>query len=276
MLKKILNKFLKKSDKGQKVQVEPEKILYQSSNRLKGKNAIIIGGGKGIGKAIAIELGKSFNVAVGYSSSKEDGEEVVEEIMKSNGTATAVEINVTSTESVENAFVAIEKEYGGIDVLVNNAGIAKDNILPRLKEDEWDEVINTNLTGSFRTSQRAIKHMMKSKWGRIIYISSIVGLAGNQGQTNYAASKAGLVGLSKSIAKEMGSRNITSNVIAPGYIDTDMTSFLTDEQKDNILDKLSIKRIGKPEDIANIVSFLASDESEYITGQVISVDGGIT
>ena len=118
--------------------------------------------------------------------------------------------------------------------------------------------------------------MMKSKWGRIIYISSIVGLAGNQGQTNYAASKAGLVGLSKSIAKEMGSRNITSNVIAPGYIDTDMTSFLTDEQKDNILDKLSIKRIGKPEDIANIVSFLASDESEYITGQVISVDGGIT
>ena len=204
------------------------------------KTVLITGGSRGIGKAIAIELGKSFNVAVGYSSSKEDGEEVVEEIMKSNGTATAVEINVTSTESVENAFVAIEKEYGGIDVLVNNAGIAKDNILPRLKEDEWDEVINTNLTGPFRTSQRAIKHMMKSKWGRIIYISSIVGLAGNQGQTNYAASKAGLVGLSKSIAKEMGSRNITSNVIAPGYIDTDMTSFLTDEQKDNILDKLSI------------------------------------
>ena len=240
------------------------------------KTALITGGSRGIGKAIAIELGKSFNVVVGYSSSKEAGEEVVEEIMKSNGTATAVEINVTSTESVENAFVAIEKEYGGIDVLVNNAGIARDNILPRLKEDEWDEVINTNLTGSFRTSQRAIKHMMKSKWGRIIFISSIVGLAGNQGQTNYAASKAGLVGLSKSIGKEMGSRNITSNVIAPGYIDTDMTSFLTDEQKDNILEKLSIKRIGKPEDIANIVSFLASEESEYITGQVISVDGGIT
>ena len=240
------------------------------------KTALVTGGSRGIGKAIALDLGKSFQVAVGYSSSKDSAEEVVKEIVNSGGTATAVEIDVKSSESIEKAFTTIEGEFGGIDVLVNNAGITKDNILPRLKEDDWNDVIDTNLSGSFKTSQRAIKHMMKSKWGRIVFISSIVGMMGNQGQANYAASKAGLIGLSKSIAKEMGSRNITSNVIAPGYIDTDMTAFLTDEQKEKIIEQLSIKRIGKPEDIANIVSFLTSDESEYITGQVISVDGGIT
>ena len=240
------------------------------------KTALVTGGSRGIGKAIALQLGKSFNVVVGYSSSKDSGDKVVAEIINSGGTASPVEIDVTNIESIENAFTTIEKEYGGVDVLVNNAGITKDNILPRLKEDDWNDVIDTNLSGSYRTSQRAIKHMMKSKWGRIVYISSIVGMMGNQGQANYAASKAGLIGLSKSIAKEMGSRNITSNVIAPGYIETDMTGFLTDEQKDNIIEQLSIKRIGKPEDIANIVSFLCTDESEYITGQVISVDGGIT
>ena len=240
------------------------------------KTALVTGGSRGIGKAIALDLGKSFQVAVGYSSSKDSAEEVVKEIVNSGGTATAVEIDVKSSESVEKAFTTIEGEFGGIDVLINNAGITKDNILPRLKEDDWNDVIDTNLSGSFKTSQRAIKHMMKSKWGRIVFISSIVGMMGNQGQANYAASKAGLIGLSKSIAKEMGSRNITSNVIAPGYIDTDMTALLTDEQKEKIIEQLSIKRIGKPEDIANIVSFLTSDESEYITGQVISVDGGIT
>ena len=225
------------------------------------KTALVTGGSRGIGKAIALDLGKSFQVAVGYSSSKDSAEEVVKEIVNSGGTATAVEIDVKSSESVEKAFTTIEGEFGGIDVLINNAGITKDNILPRLKEDDWNDVIDTNLSGSFKTSQRAIKHMMKSKWGRIVFISSIVGMMGNQGQANYAASKAGLIGLSKSIAKEMGSRNITSNVIAPGYIDTDMTAFLTDEQKEKIIEQLSIKRIGKPEDIANIVSFLTSDES---------------
>ena len=240
------------------------------------KTALVTGGSRGIGKAIALDLGKSFQVAVGYSSSKDSAEEVVKEIVNSGGTATAVEIDVKSSESIEKAFTTIEGEFGGIDVLINNAGITKDNILPRLKEDDWNDVIDTNLSGSFKTSQRAIKHMMKNKWGRIVFISSIVGMMGNQGQANYAASKAGLIGLSKSIAKEMGSRNITSNVIAPGYVDTDMTAFLTDEQKNNIIEQLSIKRIGKPEDIANIVSFLCTNESEYITGQVISVDGGIT
>lgn len=240
------------------------------------KTALVTGGSRGIGRAIALELGKSCYVAVGYTSSKDSAEEVVGEIVKSGGEATAIQIDVTSSESIENAFTTIEKELNGVDILVNNAGITKDNILPRIKEDDWNDVINTNLTGSFKTSQRAIKHMMKNKWGRIVFISSIVGIVGNQGQTNYAASKAGLIGLSKSIAKEMGSRSITSNVVAPGYIDTDMTAFLTDEQKDNIIEQLSIKRIGKPEDVANIVSFLSSEESEYITGQVIPVDGGIT
>ena len=240
------------------------------------KTALVTGGSRGIGKAIALELGKSFNVAVGYSSSKDSAEEVVEQIVKSGGMATAIQIDVANSESIENAFTTIEKELNGVDILVNNAGITKDNILPRIKEDDWNDVINTNLSGPFKTSQRAIKHMMKNKWGRIVFISSIVGIMGNQGQANYAASKAGLIGLSKSIAKEMGSRNITSNVIAPGYIETDMTAFLTDEQKDNIIEQLSIKRIGKPEDVANIVSFLSSEESEYITGQVIPVDGGIT
>ncbi len=240
------------------------------------KTALVTGGSRGIGRAIALELGKSCYVAVGYTSSKDSAEEVVGEIVKSSGEARAIQIDVTSSESIENAFTTIEKELNGVDILVNNAGITKDNILPRIKEDDWNDVINTNLTGSFKTSQRAIKHMMKNKWGRIVFISSIVGIVGNQGQANYAASKAGLIGLSKSIAKEMGSRSITSNVVAPGYIDTDMTAFLTDEQKDNIIEQLSIKRIGKPEDVANIVSFLSSEESEYITGQVIPVDGGIT
>ena len=213
---------------------------------------------------------------MGYVNSQDKAEEVVNEIAESGGSANSVEINISSKESVDRAFASIEEVYGSVDILINNAGITKDNILPRMKEDEWLDVIQTNLTGSFYTSQRAIKQMMKNKWGRIIFISSVVGISGNQGQSNYAASKAGLIGLAKSISKELGSRNITSNVIAPGYIETDMTSFLDDGNKENIIEQLSIKRIGKPEDISNVVAFLCNDESEYITGQVIPVDGGLT
>ena len=240
------------------------------------KTALVTGGSRGIGKAIAYKLGESTNVAVGYSSSKEQATEVVNSIQNNGGNALAVEIDVTDNDSVEKCFELVEKEFSSVDILVNNAGITKDNIFPRLKQDDWDSVIDTNLTGSFRTSQRAIKGMMKNKWGRILFISSIAGISGNTGQSNYAASKAGMIGLAKTISKELGSRNITSNVIAPGYIDTDMTSFLNDEQKEDIIGQLSIKRVGKPEDIANIVSFLCSDESEYITGQVFPVDGGLT
>ena len=240
------------------------------------KTALITGGSRGIGSAIALALGNNFHVVVGYANSLDKANDVVKEIITAGGSASTVQIDISNAESVDNAFTTVEKEYNSVDVLINNAGITQDNILPRMKEAEWLEVIKTNLTGSFYTSQRAIKLMMKNKWGRIIFISSVVGLSGNQGQANYAASKAGLIGLSKSISKEMGSRNITSNVVAPGYIETDMTSFLDDQNKENIIEQLSIKRIGKPEDISNIVSFLCKDESEYITGQVIPVDGGLT
>ena len=240
------------------------------------KTALVTGGSRGIGTAIAQKLAETSNVAVGYSNSKEQAVEVVNSIQASGGNAIAVQIDVTDNESVEKCFELIEKELSSVEILVNNAGITKDNIFPRLKQDDWDSVIDTNLTGSFRASQRAIKGMMKNKWGRIVFISSVAGISGNTGQSNYAASKAGMIGLAKTISKELGSRNITSNVIAPGYIDTDMTSFLNDEQKEDIIGQLSIKRVGKPEDIANIVSFLCSDESEYITGQVFPVDGGLT
>ena len=240
------------------------------------KTVLVTGGSRGIGKAISIVLGKNYHVVVGYVTSEDKAVEVVSEIKESGGSASSIEVNISSKESVDKAFATIEKSYGSVDILINNAGITKDNILPRMKEEEWIDVIQTNLTGSFYTSQRAIKQMMKNKWGRIIFISSIVGMSGNQGQANYAASKAGLIGLAKSISKELGSRNITSNVIAPGYIETDMTSFLDDENKKNIIEQLSIKRIGKPEDISNVVAFLCNDESEYITGQVISIDGGLT
>lgn len=240
------------------------------------KTALVTGGSRGIGKAIAQKLAETSNVAVGYSSSKEQAVEVVNSIQANGGNAIAVQIDVTDNDSVEKCFELIEKEFSSVEILVNNAGITKDNIFPRLKQDDWDSVIDTNLTGSFRTSQRAIKGMMKNKWGRILFISSVAGISGNTGQSNYAASKAGMIGLAKTISKELGSRNITSNVIAPGYIDTDMTSFLDDQQKEEIIGQLSIKRVGKPEDIANMVSFLCSDESEYITGQVFPVDGGLT
>jgi 3-oxoacyl-[acyl-carrier protein] reductase len=240
------------------------------------KTALVTGGSRGIGKAIAQKLAETSNVAVGYSNSKEQAVELVNSIQASGGKAIAVQIDVTDNQSVEKCFELVEKELSSVEILVNNAGITKDNIFPRLKQDDWDSVIDTNLTGSFRVSQRAIKGMMKNKWGRIVFISSVAGISGNTGQSNYAASKAGMIGLAKTISKELGSRNITSNVIAPGYIDTDMTSFLNDEQKEDIIGQLSIKRVGKPEDIANMVSFLCSDESEYITGQVFPVDGGLT
>ena len=240
------------------------------------KTAFVTGGSRGIGKSIALDLGKKFHVVVGYSVSNEKAKEVSDEILNNGGSSSTVQINISESDSVDKAFSSIEKDHTSVDVLVNNAGITKDNIMPRMKEDEWLEVIQTNLTGSFYTSQRAIKLMMKNKWGRIIFISSVVGISGNQGQANYAASKAGLIGLAKSISKEMGSRNITSNVVAPGYIETDMTSFLDDQNKENIIEQLSIKRIGKPEDISNVVSFLCNEESEYITGQVIPVDGGLS
>ena len=240
------------------------------------KTALVTGGSRGIGSAICKGLSTNHKVIIGYSNSKEEAKKLEESINSNGGNAMSVKVDVSDKNSINSAFEEIEESYGIVEVLVNNAGITRDNILPRMKDSEWDDVIQTNLTGSYLTTQRAIKNMMKNKWGRIIFISSVVGISGNQGQANYAASKAGLIGLAKSVSKEMGARNITSNVIAPGYIETDMTSFLSEENKENIIEQLSIKRIGKPEDISNVVSFLSSEESEYITGQVISVDGGLS
>ena len=240
------------------------------------KIALVTGGSRGIGSAICKGLSTNHKVIIGYSNSKEEAKKLEESINSNGGNAMSVKVDVSDKNSINSAFEEIEESYGIVEVLVNNAGITRDNILPRMKDSEWDDVIQTNLTGSYLTTQRAIKNMMKNKWGRIIFISSVVGISGNQGQSNYAASKAGLIGLAKSVSKEMGARNITSNVIAPGYIETDMTSFLSEENKENIIEQLSIKRIGKPEDISNVVSFLSSEESEYITGQVISVDGGLS
>ena len=240
------------------------------------KIALVTGGSRGIGSAICKGLSTNHKVIIGYSNSKEEAKKLEESINSNGGNAMSVKVDVSDKNSINSAFEEIEESYGIVEVLVNNAGITRDNILPRMKDSEWDDVIQTNLTGSYLTTQRAIKNMMKNKWGRIIFISSVVGISGNQGQSNYASSKAGLIGFAKSVSKEMGARNITSNVIAPGYIETDMTSFLSEENKENIIEQLSIKRIGKPEDISNVVSFLSSEESEYITGQVISVDGGLS
>ena len=240
------------------------------------KVALVTGGSKGIGQKVCLALANDNTViAVGFHNDSAGAEKTVEIIIQKGLQAFAIHIDIGNSESVDSAFSDIEKEYGVVSILVNNAGITKDNVLPRMPEDDWDSVLNTNLKGGFRATKRAIKGMIKNKWGRIIYISSIVGVDGNAGQSNYSASKAGIIGFAKSISKEVGSRNITSNVVAPGYIETDMTSAFTEEQKEVILDKISIKRLGKGEDIANIVSFLASNESEYITGQVIKVDGGL-
>ena len=240
------------------------------------KVALVTGGSKGIGQKVCLALANDNTViAVGFHNDSAGAEKTVEIIIQKGLQAFAIHIDIGNSESVDSAFSDIEKESGVVSILVNNAGITKDNVLPRMPEDDWDSVLNTNLKGGFRATKRAIKGMIKNKWGRIIYISSVVGVDGNSGQSNYAASKAGIIGFAKSISKEVGSRNITSNVVAPGYIETDMTSAFTEEQKEVILDKISIKRLGKGEDIANIVSFLASNESEYITGQVIKVDGGL-
>ena len=194
------------------------------------KTALVTGGSRGIGKAIALELGKSFNVAVGYSSSKDSAEEVVEQIVKSGGTATAIQIDVANSESIENAFTTIEKELNGVDILINNAGITKDNLVFRMGEEDWDAVLNTNLKSVFTFTKYLARPMTRKRWGRIINIASVIGLTGNAGQANYSAAKAGIIGLSKSLAKEFAARNVTVNVVAPGFIETDMTSILSEEQ----------------------------------------------
>ena len=243
---------------------------------LNNKVALVTGASRGIGKEIALELArKGVNVGISYVSNPEKANEVIEEISSYGVKAVAVKANVSKEEEVLEMIKTIEEELGTIDILVNNAGVTKDNLIIRMKEDDWDEVMNVNLKGTFLCTKAVSRAMMKKKYGKIINISSVVGVMGNAGQGNYSASKAGVIGFTKSMAKELASRGIRVNAIAPGFIQTDMTEILKDEVKTAMLNAIPLNYFGNPMDIANLVVFLASDNSDYITGQVINVDGGM-
>ncbi len=240
------------------------------------KNAIITGASRGIGKAIAADLAENGCNLFLLSRTKSDLEKVKKEILqKYNIKISCYAIDIGDFESVKIAFNEIINEANRIDILINNAGVTKDNIIARMTIKDWDKVINTNLTGYFNCCKNIIRHMIKNKDGRIINISSIIGLNGNIGQTNYAASKAGLIGLTKSLSKEVGTRNITVNSVAPGFIKTNMTKALDESSKNKFFESISLKRFGSVKDVAHLVSFLASDKANYITGQTINIDGGI-
>lgn len=241
-----------------------------------GKVALVTGGTRGIGKAIVKKLSDAGAiVAINYTSNNEAAQQLVEEIKAVGKEALAIQCDVTSFEATKNMINGIVKQYGRLDILINNAGITMDNLLLRMKEEEFDRVIDVNLKGAFNCLKHASKIMLKQKAGKIVNISSVVGLSGNIGQCNYASSKAGLIGLTKSAAKELASRGINVNAIAPGFIDTDMTKGLSDEIKNTMLKNIPLNKFGNPEDIASMVEFLVSEKSNYITGQVISVDGGM-
>lgn len=240
------------------------------------KVALITGATRGIGKQIAITLAKSgYDIAINYRTENDDLTNTKEEIEKNNVKCLAVKGDVAVFEDCEKFVEEVVKEFGKIDVLVNNAGITRDTLLMRMKKEDFESVINTNLVGTFNVTKNVISHMLKARFGRIINISSVVGVSGNAGQTNYAASKAGIIGFTKSLAKEVASRNILVNAVAPGFIETGMTDVLKDEIKQDIEKNIPLKRIGTPQDVANVVKFLASEDSSYITGQVLHVDGGM-
>lgn len=243
---------------------------------LKGKVALVTGASRGIGKAIALALAENgAAVAVNYSSSEASALEVAEIIRKNGGKAEIFKARVNVESEVEEMFTAVEKILGPVDILVNNAGITKDNLLMRMKTEEWDSVIDVNLKGAFLCTRRAVKGMMKNRYGKIINISSVVGFAGNAGQFNYSATKAGIIGMTKSAALECASRGIRVNAVAPGFIETDMTASLSDDVKAAYMEKIPLKSLGKPEDIANAVVYLASPLSDYMTGQTLHLNGGM-
>ena len=242
---------------------------------LTGKNALITGASRGIGKAIAMKLaGRGANIAIPYLGDPAEAEQTQKEIEALGVKCAMYVCDVSSFEASKEVVEKVIEKFGGIDILVNNAGIVRDKLILSMKEEDFDMVINVNLKGAFNMIKHTYSHFMKKRRGRIISISSIVGLNGNAGQANYSSSKAGLIGLTKSTAKELGGRNVTVNAIAPGFIDTDMTQQLSDKVKDAMKAQIPMKRPGTPEDIANLALFLASDEASYITGEVIRVDGG--
>ena len=248
---------------------------------LEGKVSLVTGASRGIGKAIALKLaGLGCKVAVNYvaieAGNKADSDSVVQVIKHQGGEAMAIEADIRNSEEVRSMVEQIIGVWGKIDILVNNAGITRDNLLLRMSEEAWDDVIATNLRGAYLCTKFTLRSMIRQKSGRIISIASIAGVIGNVGQTNYAASKAGVIAFTKSVAREVGSRNITANAVAPGFIKTKMTEGLPDEIKKNILSMVSLRRFGEPEDVAELVAFLASDKAGYITGQVICIDGGVS
>lgn len=243
---------------------------------LKNKIALITGAGRGIGRAIAIALAKEgAEVVINYNGSEERAKEVKQTIEENGGKASIYKCNVSDFTACEAMIKDIVKEYGHLDILVNNAGITKDGLIMKMKEEDFDSVLNVNLKGTFNTIRHSARQMLKQRSGKIINISSVSGILGNVGQANYAASKAGVIGLTKTMARELGSRGITVNAIASGFVDTEMTEVLSEEIRENACKQIILGRFGKPEDIANTAVFLASDKADYITGQVISVDGGM-
>lgn len=243
---------------------------------LTGKNALVTGASRGIGKEIAITLAANGAfVIVNYNGSKAAAEQTVEEIKAAGGQAICVQCNVAEYEACSNMIEALVKEYGHLDILVNNAGITRDGLLMRMSEADFDDVMNTNLKGCFNTIRHTSRYFLKQRAGKIINVSSVSGILGNAGQANYSASKAGIIGLTKSVARELASRGINVNAVAPGFVETDMTAELPQKAQETLLAQIPLNRPGKTKDIADAVLFLASPMSDYITGQVLSVDGGM-
>ena len=243
---------------------------------LEGKIALVTGASRGIGRAVALTLAKEgAKVAINYAGNEKAAEEVKKAIEDAGGEAFVIGADVSKSEEAENLIAKTVEKFGGLDILVNNAGITRDGLLARMKDEDFDAVINTNLKGVFYTTRAATKIMMKARKGRVINMASVVGIIGNAGQANYSAAKAGVIGFTKTVAKELAGRGITANAVAPGFIETDMTAVLSDKAKEAMEANIPLKRGGKPEDVANAVLFLASDMASYITGQVINVDGGM-
>ena len=244
------------------------------TEKYKDKTVIVTGASRGIGKAIANKFAEQGAFVIGTATTEASANLITKSLTDANLSGTGLILNIADKPSVEN-FESKLKQFKAPDILVNNAGITRDNLLMRMKDDEWEDVVNTNLTGMYRVTKLCLRAMMKARYGRIINISSVVGLSGNAGQTNYSASKAGMIGFTRSLAREVGSRGITVNAVAPGFIETDMTNELSSEVRDSVLNQIALGRLGQADEIANAVDFLASDEAAYITGQTISVNGGM-